>query len=359
MSEQLNYNKIISEAKRIANRNDFQEYVNKRACEREIAGLENLIDLNSQLDEKLCKYINDNVNEEQEKPVCYVIFQLLFTIYRRKRYGNLEEFTNKYIIFFKQYPFTEFIELLMIYNVKKDNIHLNEILLRSKRLTESKGLNYDFTTHRGIINFYVEAVCTYYELNLDERETEAGVIYISDALTKIDAVIADCKEKVYSKFLLNKGRLEILQGKYNIGEEYIIKAIQNIDSGNKRFFTVAEYEHFLTKLEMIKLYDKNNAKIKEVENSRVDNIKSLSLMTALLSFILGTINIFSSVKELKTLAILMVMYFGLILLLLGILLIGIKLLYNDKNKRFNRFNIVLIIIGLIIVVTGIVLILVL
>ena len=107
-------------------------------------------------------YANENNKES------YVIFQLLFTIYRRKRYGNLEGYVNKYIYSFKKYPFTNFLELLMIYNVKKDNIHLNEVIIKSKRLSESKGNEYDFTTHSGVINFYVEAVCTYYELNLDE-----------------------------------------------------------------------------------------------------------------------------------------------------------------------------------------------
>ena len=311
MSEPIKFEQVIKELAKIAYRDDFEIYVNKRECEEEIADKETLIDLDSELDEQIIKYIEENALNDNK--MCYVMFQLLFTVYRRKRYGNLEEFVNKYICFFKQYPFSEFIELLMIYNKKKDDQHLHELLLRSKRLTESKGVNYDFTTHNGIINFYVEAVCTYFELNLDQRETNLGKQYIPDASKKIENVIASCGSKVYSKFLLNKGRLEILLGNYQIGEEYIIKAIQNIGFGVKRFFTVAEYEQFLTKLEMIKLYDKNNAKIKEVENSRVDNIKSLSLMTALLSFILGTINIFSEIKDIKVLALLMIMYFGLII----------------------------------------------
>ena len=116
MNEQMNYNKILSEAKKIASNPNFIEYVNKRECETEIAKLENLIDIDTELDEMLCEYIGKNATLENE--MCYVIFQLLFTIYRRKRYGNLEEYVNKYIGFFRQYPFTEFIELLMIYKGK-------------------------------------------------------------------------------------------------------------------------------------------------------------------------------------------------------------------------------------------------
>lgn len=351
MAKEITLEQLLEKVKEITDRDDFESYVNTRECEERIAKMEDYIDLDTELDEQMTEYIEKNALTDNK--VCYVLFQLLFTVYRRKRYGNLEEYVNKYLCFFKQYPFSEFIELLMIYNVKKDDQHLNELLLRSKRLTESKGLTYDFTTHNGIINFYVEAVCTYFELNLDQRENEIGQKYIPDALDKIENVIASNSGKVYSKFLLNKGRLEILLGNYDKGEEYIIKAIQNIGFGVKRFFTVAEYEQFLTKLEMIKLYDKNNAKIKEVENSRVDNIKSLSLMTALLSFILGAINIFSEVKDIKVLAILMIMYFGLIMLLLGILLLGVKLLYNDKNKKFGIFNTFLLIFGILILLISI------
>lgn len=351
MAKEMTLEQLLIKVREITDRDDFESYVNIRECEERIAKMEDYIDLDTELDEQMTEYIEKNALTDNK--VCYVLFQLLFTVYRRKRYGNLEEYVNKYLCFFKQYPFSEFIELLMIYNVKKDDQHLNELLLRSKRLTESKGLTYDFTTHNGIINFYVEAVCTYFELNLDQRENEIGKKYIPDALDKIENVIASNPGKVYSKFLLNKGRLEILLGNYEIGEEYIIKAIQNIGFGVKRFFTVAEYEQFLTKLEMIKLYDKNNAKIKEVENSRVDNIKSLSLMTALLSFILGAINIFSEVKDIKVLALLMIMYFGLIMLLLGILLLGVKLLYNDKNKKFGLFNTFLLIFGILILLISI------
>jgi hypothetical protein len=84
----------------------------------------------------------------------------------------------------------------------------------------------------------VEAVCTYFELNLDQREAEIGKKYIPDALEKIENVIASNGLNIYSKFLLNKGRLEVLLGNYETGEEYIIKAIQNIGFGVKRFFTV-------------------------------------------------------------------------------------------------------------------------
>ena len=249
MAKEMTLEQLLIKVKEITDRDDFESYVNIRECEERIAKMEDYIDLDTELDEQMTEYIEKNALTDNK--VCYVLFQLLFTVYRRKRYGNLEEYVNKYLCFFKQYPFSEFIELLMIYNVKKDDQHLNELLLRSKRLTESKGLTYDFTTHNGIINFYVEAVCTYFELNLDQRENEIGKKYIPDALDKIENVIASNPGKVYSKFLLNKGRLEILLGNYEIGEEYIIKAIQNIGFGVKRFFTVAEYEQFLTKLEMI------------------------------------------------------------------------------------------------------------
>ena len=124
----------------------------------------------------------------------------------------------------------------------------------------------------------MEVVCAYFELNLDARYNEKVNKYIVDAIEKIDYIIASSNGEVYSKFYLNKGRLEVLQGNYQLGEEYIVKGIQTIGYSNKRFYTVAEYEQFLNKLEMIKLYDLNNKKIKEIEKTKVDNIKSLSII---------------------------------------------------------------------------------
>lgn len=348
------FEELLTEVKAISDHENFETFCNTREFEQMIASKESRIDFNEKLHKDIIEFIDKNIANDNK--LCYVLFFLLFTLYRRKRIGNMELFTNTYLYKFKQYPSSEFIELLTIYSVKKDNERLHELLIRSKRLSESKGATYDFTKHSGINNFYVEVVCTYFELNLDERFDEKSSYYIKDAIEKIDKAIMSCNGQVYSKFYLNKGRLEALKGNYDKGEEYIVKAIQEIGLSVNRSYTVNEYQYYLTKLDMMRLNDMNNQKMKEVEKVKIDNIKSLSLMTALLSFILGAINIFSSTTNILALGILMVTYLGLILTLIGVLLFGIKLLYREKDKKYGIYNLVIFIAGLIIFAVSIILI---
>ena len=60
MSEPIKFEQVIKELEKIAYRDDFEIYVNKRECEEEIADKETLIDLDSELDEQIIKYIEEN-----------------------------------------------------------------------------------------------------------------------------------------------------------------------------------------------------------------------------------------------------------------------------------------------------------
>lgn len=353
MEENLtSFEALLTDAKEISNHDDFVTFCNSREFEEMVADKESEINFTNDLEKEIIDFID--TNKEIDNKLCFVLFLILFTWYRRQKIRDLEQYTNKYLNAFK-YPFSEFIELLAIYNVKKDNEHLHELLKRSKRLSESKGETYDFTMHKGINNFYVEVVCTYFELNLDKRLDEESNFYLKDAIDKIDKVIDTCNGQVYSKFYLNKGRLEALKGNFNKGEEYIIKAIQAIELSPNRSYTVNQYQYYLTKIDMIRLSDMNNKKMKEIEKVKVDNIKSLTLMTALLSFILGAINIFSSTGKTLVLGILMASYFGLILTLTGILLFGIKLMYNEKNNKHVIYTLFIFIAGIAIFAVSVVL----
>ena len=347
------FEQLLAAANEISSLNNFDTFCNSRKFEDEVVEIERKIIITSELEKEITDYIDKN--KDINNKLCFVLFFILFTLYRKNEMGDLESFTDKYISNFNQYPISEFIKLLTIYNVKKDNEHLNELLKSSKLLSESKGETYDFTTHQGINNLYVEVVCTYFELNSDERLDKESNLFLKDAINKIDKIIDSCNGKIYSKFYLNKGRLEALKGNYNKGEEYIIKAIRAIELGPNRSYTVNQYQYYLTKIDMIRRSDITNKKMKEVEKVKVDNIKSLTLMTALLSFILGAINIFSSTKKTLVLGILMASYFGLILTLTGILLFGLKLMYNEKNSKHFLYTLFIFIAGIVIFAVSIIL----
>jgi len=364
------FNELLPIAEKIGSRKDFSTYCNTREFEEELSDTETTVNMDDELAKNIKQFINDNYLER--KSTCFVLFVILFTAKRHQKKGDLEHFTNEFLPMFISYPINRFFDLLMRYNVRKDSLHLYELLYQCRQLTESKGHYYDFTTHNGIINLYVEVVCSYFELNLDKRERLLEKIqsgkykpenkknnteenYITDALDKIDFVIQSEEEKkgkAYRKFYLNKGRLEILIGNYDVGEQFIMRAIQEIPQSTSRKYTVQQYEAFLSKADMIRLHDINNAKIKELQSTKVDNIKSLSIMTTLLGFILGSINIFSKVTEVKTLAILLITYSGLLGIILGTVLIGIKMLYGEKNKKLLVYSVAVLIIGIIVVATG-------
>ncbi len=343
MAWSQNLQTVLGYAKEISEKQDFIKFCNTRAFEDAVNQKVALISLTDDLKAEAEKYILEN--EKNENALCFVLFFIVYTICRKNKIGNLQDFCDKYINLFDEYEFTEFIKILTEYNTKKDDKNQLRIIRKTKKLIELKGDNFDFSTHNGVVNLYVEAVCSYFETNLDEREDEK--LYIEDAKNKISSIINGGENK-YPKFTLNFGRLEALLGNYQQAEELINRAISYIGSGETRVYTVHEYEQYLTKLNMIKLYDLNDKKIKEVEKIKTDNLKSLSLITALLGFLLGSINIFSTVTDVKVMALLMVTYLGLIIILLGILLFGIKLIYKEKNKKFTAYILVTLILGVLI-----------
>ena len=329
---------VLAGAKIISDRKNFASFCETRPFEDEVNGLVKQIKFSSQLKTDIEEYIS--ANKKKEKALCFVLFFTLYTILRKNKIGDLKEYEDKYINEFKEYDnCCAFIKLLTLYNSNegvekpKNVINYAKALLRKKELVE----------HSGIINLYVEATCAYYEANLEEREIAEREL--KDAKEEITKLIS---QDAYSKYLLNKGRLEVLLGEYVEAEKDINNAIKSVPIGEGRERTVQQYEHYLSKLNMIKLYDQNDVKIKEVEKIKTDNLKSMSLITALLAFILGTINVFSEVKDPQILVKLMVAYFGLVVVLLGVLLLGIRVIYREKKNKFLNYSVAVLLAGIIV-----------
>ena len=219
------------------------------------------------------------------------------------------------------------------------------MLKKTDALIKSKGENHDFTHHNGILNLYVEIVCSYFESELDDRFDDSINHYIKQARVVVDEMIDSCKDKVYSKYYLNKGRLLVLMQNYKEGEKFIGMAIRSIPYSAERERTAREYEHFLQQSNLIKSYDLTATKIKELDAVKVNNTKALALMTSLLGFLLGAINIFAQVSDVFTLGMLMLCYLGLLLVLTGVVFVGLNLMHKQKSKKFFFYDAIILIFG--------------
>ena len=153
---------------------------------------------------------------------------------------------------------------------------------------------------------------------------------------------------VYPKFYLNYGRILILLGKYDKGEAEIQKAIRLLQDSADRQALVTEYNQYLLKSSIIHSYDLNEEKIKDLDKIKVNNYKSIALMTTLLGFLLGAINIFTTITDPFTLGMLMLCYAGLLLVLLGSILLGLTLTFKEQKARLYIYDVLLIIFGVII-----------
>ena len=73
-------------------------------------------------------------------------------------------------------------------------------------------------------------------------------------------------------------------------------------------------------------------------------------MTTLLGFLLGTINIFTTITDRFTLLALMLGYCGLLLVLVGTILLGFSLNFKEHKKRLYIYDVLIILLGALIFV---------
>ncbi len=335
---------VIKEAEKIIN-DDFIDYVNKREFEMQITNLAQQIDLEKINENDVRKTIEENL--KNNKPLAFIIFFTFYTIYRRTKYGDLAAFCNEYISKFSEYEITEHIKIITDYVCTNNANSYDSLIKRIDKLinkTDSK-----FSEHAGVLNLYAELVCSYYERNLDLREGNEDKKLLQKALKYINNIIA---HDDYPKHHLNKGRLLILLKKYDLGEDEILHAINLLDFSKNRDNSVRIYEQYLIKSSFIRAYDLNDEKYKDLEKIKVNNYKLVALMTTLLGFLLGTINIFVETKDPTNLALLMLAYLSLLLVLSGIILTGLSITFKERKKVLFAYDISLILIGIILFIVA-------
>ena len=349
------FDEIINKVEELSKIENFERNVNYRPFEIEITKLASSYKLNNELKD----FLINNINKESKnnKKISFILFFVLFTMARRQNYLNILELADEYNELFADYEIMKHIRLMAVLEKCTNTQVIYREIKKATVFVETKNELCDFTVHTGVLNAYVALICKYFEYELDERETSENLKLLRFGLASIEKAIKLEKEEkgsldlVYNKFFLNRGRILILLEKYAKGEEDILKAIELLPPSTDRESKVNEYNQYLVKSSIIRAYDLNQEKVRDLDKIKVSNYKSIALMTTLLGFLLGTINIFTTISDRFTLAILMLGYLGLLLVLVGTILLGFSLNFRERKKRLYVYDILLIIVGVIIFVS--------
>jgi hypothetical protein len=332
----------------------YEKRVNTRRFEEEITNIAKSYIMNAELKEALEKSIMDNY--DSNKPLSFTLFFILFTMCRRQNYSDILELANQYEEMFSNYAIMKHISLMAVLVKCTNTKKMYREIKKYSGLVKAKGELYDFTNHTGVLNAYSALICKYFEYELDKRKDydnkellNLGLECIEKAIT-IETIEKGSANQVYSKFYLNKGRLLILLEKYNEGDAEILRAIELLPNSKDRNYKVNEYNQYLVKSSIIRAFDLNEEKFKELDKIKVSNYKSIALMTTLLGFLLGTINIFTTITNQFTLFMLMLGYCSLLLILVGTILLGFSLTFKERKRIFYIYDVILIVVGIIVFV---------
>lgn len=340
-------------AKEFSQKPNFEKEVNERDYELKVTNLAKSCMINSEIYDDLFKHFSSLLKLNNKKEA-FTVYFVLYTMCRRQNFGDFLSLALEYVDDFDEYEIMRHIKLMAILDKATHSTTLFKAIKESEKMVELKNEYCDFTNHTGVLNVYTALICKYFEYQLDERNDGNNKELLIKALKCIkNAIDLEKEEKgsydlVYPKFYLNYGRILILLGKYDKGEAEIQKAIRLLKDSADRHALVTEYNQYLLKSSIIHSYDLNEEKIKDLDKIKVNNYKSIALMTTLLGFLLGAINIFTTITDPFTLGMLMLCYAGLLFVLLGSILLGLTLTFKEQKARLYIYDVLLIIFGVII-----------
>lgn len=340
-------------AKEFSQTLNFEKEVNERDYELKVTNLAKSCMINSEIYDDLFKHFSSLLKLHNKKEA-FTVYFVLYTMCRRQNFGDFLNLALEYVDDFDEYEIMRHIKLMAILDKATHSTTLFKAIKESEKMVELKNEYCDFTNHTGVLNVYTALICKYFEYQLDERNDGNNKELLIKALKCIkNAIDLEKEEKgsydlVYPKFYLNYGRILILLGKYDKGEAEIQKAIRLLQDSADRQALVTEYNQYLLKSSIIHSYDLNEEKIKDLDKIKVNNYKSIALMTTLLGFLLGAINIFTTITDPFTLGMLMLCYAGLLFVLLGSILLGLTLTFKEQKARLYIYDVLLIIFGVII-----------
>jgi tetratricopeptide (TPR) repeat protein len=279
-------------------------------------------------------------NEHNMEVRFRAFFGLTFYLRRQQNFSELKKVVDQYIHEFHQIPLHYHV-LALMYKSLEDKQYLKPAMYYSRQAIQF------LPDHVGVLHCFCESVVTALEEGLEVEPS-----YIEDSQKFIDRVID--LSPLYGKFYCTKGRILAQQSNFLEAKKYILKAIDLEDDTSKDYMMrVSDYKNHLSLVksrELIKRLEDgikvtesrlDEAKqtiqsfekgtTKKMEDLKTQNIQILGFFTAIISFIIASINLISSQSFLEA-ARLMLIFNGSTILSY----IGFYLLFNQEEKSFLK-----------------------
>lgn len=282
-----------------------------------------------------------------EKDLLFSAFFALFTLYRRKHdLSKIDNLIENYKNLFLDYPLLAHVELLAEKMSLVKPRDYDSLLQKSYKLTQKE----EFKNHAGILHFYSELVASYYELESMSALEFKNDIEAQENLKRAKEYMGICltNSSKYAKFHFTDGRIKLLLGEYDEAIQSLTRAkIKENPNRSDYSLVVGGYQDYILLSKQLKTTEKINEKNNEIEeqmrNLNANNIKIVSMFTALITLVIGNVNVASnSTEPLKV----MFMLNGMFVVFLGIIIMITNLISKPKNpKTIWVISIILTLIG--------------
>lgn len=258
--------------------------------------------------------------------------------------------------------FTKFKNLLDKYKVqfKSDNIYMMQRIVYTKSVKSSttdiilalnlwKNIRDNYKKAPAYIQAYADLVATAFEDGVITKDKTEFSNLLKDIISQLEESLV---EREHPKIYATLGRLYAFTNEYDKAISSINKAIDIEDSTLRDYsIRIGDYQSIIAKINIKKYYDHEMEKLlelknevqmikSEVEKSKIENISFLGFFTALLSLIIGSIQIAQNTTAQQIIVIILVLCSGLVNVFGAFNL----MLFSDKKRIF--ISLIMILIGM-------------
>lgn len=292
----------------------------------------------------LDSHINDN-----NKNIAFSAFYGLVVYFRRyKFFSELEKLVDRYGDNFNNKPLFN-IAMCTIYKNKGSEIDLQLALEYATHALES------CNNHQGILQTYADTVAYTLEqgYSISDQILEKAIRCVNEA------IVIDSK---YPKYYCTIGRLSIYKNEYTQAKQFILKAIDLEDSKQSDYaMRIADYQNYLQrcyikesvyKIDMSvkdalqQISDTQSEVREQMEKEKLTHLEFLGFFTAIISFILSTIQISLNFEVVEATTLIMILL-GVIIISMIVfsILMGVKKVQGWKIIFLFLIGIFLIAVG--------------